>query len=264
MKKTFFAAGIILFSALPVLAVEDAAPPPGMDAYLNPSNNSHNGMSDTVYQMLTEAGRTVGFRGGKAQRAWELQTALVSKETTLNTMYDFRPLITRQGWLPPVIAASKDIAHITPDQIRTATSVYKIVVPERFVSNPPGWRQYLLAGLNTARTALPESSVHPKDSQQRTVWRQAIEKGWAEGRESADNTLEANFSRLTRDYAGMLQYSTLLHQGMIKAPHITEQQQTVTGTRDQLMIGDKVKRLKERAGFDIDKTHWQPVITSEK
>ncbi len=151
MKKTLLAVAI-LFS-LPALAVEEPAPPPGMDAYLSPSDNSRNGMSDTVYQMLTEAGRTVGFRGGKAQRAWELQTALISKESTLNTVYDFRPLITRQGWLPPVIAASKDIAHITPDQIRTATRVYKIVVPERFVSNPPGWRQYLLAGLNTGRTA---------------------------------------------------------------------------------------------------------------
>lgn len=114
-----------------------------------------------------------------------------------------------------------------------------------------------------APTALPERAVLPKDGPQRTVWRQAVAKGWSEGRRSADHTLEANFNRLTRDYAGMLDYSTLLQQGMVTAPRITEQQQTVTGTPDQLILGDKVKRLKQRARFDIDKTHWQPIITTE-
>ncbi|MFC5946357.1 type IV secretory system conjugative DNA transfer family protein, partial [Micromonospora harpali] len=51
----------------------------------------------------------------------------------------------------------------------------------------------------------------------------------------------ANFNRLTRDYTGMLRYSTLLQQGMIKAPVITQQQQTVTGDKNRLMLGDKTK-----------------------
>ncbi len=37
----------------------------------------------------------------------------------------------------------------------------------------------------------------------------------------------------------MLRYSTLLQQGMIKAPVITQQQQTVTGDKNRLMLGDK-------------------------
>ena len=240
----------------------DATPPPGMDTYLHPQVPDHHGVNDTLWQMLTDAGHTVGFRGGKAQRAWELRQALAQRAPTLNTLYDFRPLISPQGWLPPVIAQAQDVAHITPDQIRTATRVYNIVVPERFVSNPPGWKQYLLAGLATGATAQPAADVQPKNGDQRDIWQAAVEAGWAEGRESADQTLAANFHRLTRDYAGMLTYSTLLQQGMVSRPHITEQQQTVTGTRDQLMIGDRVKRLREHAGFDINKTHWQPVIAT--
>ena len=96
------------------------------------------------------------------------------------------------------------------------------------------------------------------------VWQTAISKGWAEGRESADQTLEANVNRLTRDYTGMLRYSALLQQGMIQAPDITEQQQSVTGDREQLLIGDKVKRMNDQAGFVTDKLHWQPVIRVEK
>lgn len=68
--------------------------------------------------MLTDAGKTLGFRGGKAQRSWELIQALNARESTLNALYDFRPLISPEGWLPPVIDEAQDVAHITPDQIR--------------------------------------------------------------------------------------------------------------------------------------------------
>ncbi len=53
--------------------------------------------------MLTDAGKTLGFRGGKAQRSWELIQALNARESTLNALYDFRPLISPEGWLPPVV-----------------------------------------------------------------------------------------------------------------------------------------------------------------
>ncbi|HFU1632468.1 TPA: type IV secretory system conjugative DNA transfer family protein, partial [Klebsiella pneumoniae] len=68
------------------------------------------------------------------------------------------------------------------------------------------------------------------------------------------------FNRLTRDYTGMLRYSTLLQQGMIKAPVITQQQQTVTGDKNRLMLGDKTKRMKQQAEFDINKRSWKPTI----
>lgn len=47
---------------------------------------------------------------------------------------------------------------------------------------------------------------------------------------------------------------------MITPPVIAEQQQSVSGNRDELMLGDKVRDLKQRAGFDLDKKKWQPLI----
>ncbi|MBR7293311.1 type IV secretion system DotC family protein, partial [Klebsiella pneumoniae] len=83
------------------------------------------------------AGHTIGFRGGKAQRAFELVNALNARESAVNALYDFRPRVSQDGWLPPVIDEAQDVAHITDDQIRTASRVYQIILPERFVSNPP-------------------------------------------------------------------------------------------------------------------------------
>ncbi|EKN6179276.1 conjugal transfer protein, partial [Yersinia enterocolitica] len=139
---------------------------------------------------------------------------------------------------------------------------YTILVKERFVSNPPSWRQYLLAGL-AVNTDIP-TEIAPKNGAEEKVWRAAIEKGWQEGRESADRTLESNFNRLTRDYAGMVRYSTLVQQGMITLPVVSEQLQSVTGSQDKLMLGDKVRDLKQRAGFELDKKRWKPIITTQQ
>jgi defect-in-organelle-trafficking protein DotC len=262
MKINGLALCLALVTVPAIGAALDASPPPGIDAYLSPKTVDKHGLNDTLWQLLNDAGQTVGFRGGKAQRAWELQQSLMTQNDALNRLYTFTPLISRQGWLPPVIVASESLAHITDSQIRTANKVYNILIPERFVSNPPSWRQYLLAGLGI-NTDIP-TEIQPKNGSEEKVWRAAIEKGWQEGRESADRTLESNFSRLTRDYTGMVRYSTLMQQGMITPPVVSEQLQSVTGSSDKLMLGDKVRDLKQRAEFELDKKRWKPTITSQQ
>ncbi|MDY7563422.1 MULTISPECIES: type IV secretion system DotC family protein [unclassified Pseudomonas] len=234
--------------------------PPALDSYLSTTRPASADVSDTRRQLLEEAGRTVGFRGGKAQRAWELRQALEKRFGRLELMYDFRTLISSEGWLPPVVDEAVDVAHITPGQIHLASHVYEIIAPERFVSNPPSWRSWLLAGLATMPTDGPESSVLPENVVQKGLWQAAIRQGWDEGRISADHTLEANFNRLKRDYTGMLLYSFVLREGLMTKPVVTDQQQTVTGDRQKLTTGDRVRTLKENAGFIPDKTQWRPVI----
>jgi len=249
----------LLGVALPGLAAEA---PPDISAYLHPEKNDFNGLSETEWLMINDAAHTVGFQGGKAQRAFELRQALTNRDDVLSRTYDFRPLISRQGYLPPVIVTAKDTAHITPDQIRTAYRTYNILSPARFVSNPPGWRTWLLTGL-AVQPERPDPGVIPKNSKERDVWQAAIRTGWDEGRQSADRTLESNFNRLTRDYTGMLRYSTLRQQGMITAPDVKESQQTVTGTPEELMLGDKVKQIQKHSGFVLDKKAWKPSVRKE-
>lgn len=262
MKKIllmfFLSQGLAGCVQTPPSAPSDA--PPALNSYLNTTRPAAADVSDIRRQLLEEAGRTVGFRGGKAERAWELRQALEKRFGRLELLYDFRTLISPQGWLPPVIDEAVDVAHITPGQIHMANRVYEIIAPERFVSNPPSWRSWLFAGLSTTPTLGPESSVLPENAVQRGLWQSAIRQGWEEGRISADHTLEANFNRLIRDYRGMLLYSYVLRQGLITQPVVTDQQQTVTGDRQKLTTGDRVRTLKERAGFIPDKTQWRPVI----
>ncbi|MBW5416288.1 type IV secretion system DotC family protein [Pseudomonas sp. MAG002Y] len=240
----------------PTTAPDTPAP---LESYLVPASPPSADVSESRRQLLEESGRNTGFRGGKAERAWELRQALDGQVGRLDSLYDFRTLISREGWLPPVIDEAVDVAHITPRQIRTASHVYEIIIPERFVSNPPSWRTWLMAGLTSASKDAAVS-VTPENSVQKTLWQAAVRQGWEEGRQSADQTLAANFNRLTRDYRGMLLYSQLLRQGFITAPVVTDQQQTVTGDGQKLTTGDRVRNLKDNARFIPDKTQWQPVI----
>lgn len=242
----------------------DGSPPPGPDAYFSPKKPEATDVSDNRREMLTDAAHTLGFRGGKAQRAWELRHDLESREKQLDKTYDFRTLISPRGWLPPVITEAVDVAHVTADQIRTASHVYEIIQPERFVSNPPSWRTWLFAGLSTAAPDGPDGSLIPENSNQRDIWQIALTKGWAEGRQSADETLEANVNRLTRDYNGMLQYVLLRRQNLITAPVVSDRQQTVTGDSQKLTQGDRERRLESRAGFVTDRQKWKPIIHTEK
>ncbi len=74
----------------------------------------------------------------------------------------------------------------------------------------------------------------------------------------------ASFNRLTRDYTGMLRYTTLLQQGIITPPVVSEQLQTVTGSRDKVTIGDRTRELKQHAGFELDKKRWKPTVNTRQ
>lgn len=233
-----------------------------LDALLNPPSKASTGVSDLRAQMLTDAGKTVGFRGGMAARARVLMQALAARSEQLDTMFQFSPLINKNGTIPPVIVEARDVAAFSPDQIRTATRVYKIEKEERFVSVPPTWRDYLFTGLPVKGAVdLPTLEARPQSSREEAIWKDAVRAGWMDGQKQADAILQANFNRLTRDYSGMLLYSTLLQQGMVSTTRVAESQQTVTGEGKQLVLGDKLRRVTKKATFETDAGKWRPTVT---
>ena len=238
--------------------------PPDLDALLNPQSQATTKVTDIRSQLLSGVGHTVGFRGGMAARGHELVDGLNSREPALDAMYKFAPMIAKNGTLPPVIVEARDLAAFTPDQIRTANRVYKIEREERFVSVPPTWRDYLYVGLPVRQSVeLPAFEARPQDDAEDQIWKKAVREGWADGYKQADAILEANFHRLTRDYTGMHLYSTLLQADMITTTRVAESQQTVTGDSKQMMLGDKLRRVTDKAKFVTDPGKWRPSVKKD-
>ena len=55
----------------------------------------------------------------------------------------------------------------------------------------------------------------------------------------------------------------VVRQGMITRPDVSDQMQTVTGDGKKLVTGDRVRRLKNHAEFNLQKSHWRPLIGTE-
>ncbi len=238
--------------------------PPTLESLQRPGRSKPAGVTDLRKQMLDDAGRTVGFRGGVAAKAHLLHVALGNRSDELDKMFQFSPPITPSGTIPPVIVEARDVATFSPDQIRTADRVYKITRAERFVSVPPTWRDYLFVGLPmSGGVDLPDFAARPQTGEEEAIWKVAVADGWQAGQQQAVEILEANFNRLTRDYKGMLLYSTLLQKDMIGTTQVAGSQQTVTGDSQQLVLGDKLKRVTKRAEFVSDPKQWRPTVTKE-
>lgn len=213
---------------------------------------------------LCETALPLGSHKGLADRSAALIAELEARATRLDTLYRFGALIAKNGVLPPVITEARDAIEATTDQIRRADAMYKIVVPARFVTLPPSWRDYLFVGLRIkAQTdALPFSAMLPKTSAERAYWKEQVELGYAQGKALADQILETNLARLNRDYTGMLRYSELLNRGMVSEPEIAVAPRIVSGDRNHIDVGDTLYRVTDHGGFVTDPAKWQASVTA--
>lgn len=224
--------------------------------------------ADTLrISVLKELGETAGFQSGMTYEAAAITETLKNYTIQLDRLYSFSTLVSPNNALPPVIVEAADVAAITPGQIRTANKVYNIIKPEEFVSVPPTWRDYLYTGLQSQATPdFPGEDAKPTSAAERDAWQASVKKGWANGVEQAHQILDANFSRLTRDYTGMVRFSSLLKQGMISRTEIATTTQTVSSesTKDKLMIGEHHQQIIRKAEFQTNPEKWKPIITKSQ
>lgn len=248
--------------AMPVKATASTQ---SLDELVTMTSPGRSGLSGIRSQVLREAGRTLGFRGGLKQCGRQLATGLESRATVLDQIFQFSTLVTVEGVLPPVIEEASDVASFDEDQFRTADHVYRIARPERFISVPPTWRDYLLAGLViNGAVDMPDADVLPKDERETDIWRDAVTSGWNEGCKQGEAILAANFNRLTRDFTGMLRYSMLIQQGQVKRTKVAESVQIVTGNGQRLAIGDRHRRITDKATLEANPRNWTPTLLMAK
>jgi len=231
-------------------------PPPSLDDVLNLHAPSMDGVPDLRAKMLADAARTVGFRAGMANRGLAIKAMLEGREQALDAMYQFGALIGPGGVLPPVIVEGRDLVAYAPDEMRSATRVYKILRHERFVSIPPTWRDYLYLGLLASKVTWPPSEVQPKSKAEKKIWQDSARAGWDAGQKQAKAIFEANLNRLTRDYDGMIRYQILQQQGLISTTRVAESTRAVTGDTLEIKLNDRVRRITQKATLRPDPSTW--------
>lgn len=225
-----------------------ASPPPPVLEDLQEQNSGVEDEPDTMglqirHNAIREAGLSYGARGGLAYRTFEIQRRLVEHESSLGKSFDFNRLLIAapSGLLiePPVVSEALRAVIVESGGQEAAVSdrTYRINRVARIVTASREWRLYLERDWGAVDP--PPAILLPSDDEERKVWREWVQEGWAAGVEQAQETFEADLDRLTNDFVGMVRYRDLLAQGMISPPYAMHEDRGVTGGGTEMRVGDR-------------------------
>lgn len=210
-------------------------------------------------QVLRETALSLGARGGLAERALTINNTLLNYEPILAKIFSFYGLMLDDNVLPPVLVEARNTLNLTGgDAIRIADSNYKIIAQARFVTAPPGWRDYLWMSYDIPE--LPDRSLLPRTKPERIMWESDIEEGWAAGLKQAEVIFRENVSRLVRDYNGMIMYRKLLAQNMVSPPFVAKMGMGVTGNSEDMTINDRILRITAFPQLQTSGDNWKTEI----
>lgn len=232
----------LLFSAASAEAANSSAlrfTSPEMDDVIN-LRGQDNAPDSARVKAIREAGLSVGASAGFASQskvilgrycllpeAVECATAAKEKSQAMDGIFMFRPLMDERGFLPPVITEVSDSVEVSANKMKISGKVYRIDRPARFVQGVMTWRDYLTVGLEPGEVEVLPRSLIPKTSDEKKAWADGVRDGWKLGYDRALEVFQANIDRLKADYLGMLRYKRLLALGLIKAPVVGHDLQTV-------------------------------------
>lgn len=217
---------------------------------------------DIRKEALKEAALSYGARGGLASRTFQIRNQLTKRETYLDKIYNFRELlIAAPSGLqmePPIISESLDALLIEGDGQTAAVSdtIYNINKNVRIVSAARNWRQYLERQWGEVEE--PPEILRPMNNEERAIWRELVEKGWAEGTTQADEIFEQDLATLNADFAGMVRYRKLLAQSMVSPPFIQQVDRGVTGDGSTMRIGDRAVSITDTPKLISGSDQWRP------
>jgi defect-in-organelle-trafficking protein DotC len=256
--------------------VTDAPIPPEMDALqqVAKTNADNTTISDEAFEeelmsldlrrdAQKEAALSYGARGGLAKRGYQIAEQLKSYEHILDGVFNFRALLVQapSGLLiePPIIRESLDSILITANgnEAAVADRVLNINKQAKIVSAPRDWRNYINMVYETDIPP-PPKVLWPKDAKEQAAWNGWVRQGWKAGYEQGEEAFEANLSRLTADYNGMVRYRMLLAEGMISQPYAMHEDRGVTGGKNEMRVGDRALRITGPSQFLTGSELWKP------
>ena len=203
-----------------------------------------------------------GARAGLARRGWEIARMLDRHAAQLSNIFRFRDLLLKEGGfsvMPPVASETRSAFRLDRGGAKAATArrVLRIVAPERLVSAPPDWRDYLMRSWAPAEA--PVSVLFPRTDGERRRWEEWIAKGWERGRALADDVFASDLDRLERDFSGIVLWRRLNIARMATAPVIEVGDAPVSGGPRVLRIDEGFAELGERARLVPQASKWRPL-----
>jgi defect-in-organelle-trafficking protein DotC len=262
MYKTPRKLVIFLFASLLLAsgcASKKPAPPTSEIQGFTASPTDSVNISKIRLDALRETATGIGAQSGLYWESQRIDKVLDNDERNLDQIFNFRALLLDNNVLPPVLTEGRKALNLdSPETIRLADQVFKLESPPRFVTAPPTWREYLY--MNYSPPEKPNSSLLPRNQEERDVWNEAVLQGWKDGTQQANSIFSANLGRLKRDFNGMILYRRLLAQNMVTPPYVARTDLGVTGDENQMRINDQVLRITATSKLVPDSKKWKSIV----
>lgn len=210
-------------------------------------------------QAIKKLGITLGAQEGYKWHYEHINATLNKNAKTLDGIFDFSHLITKDGVLYPVIERADNAMNIMGGgrAARMTKVVWRISEPARIIGGRPDWRQWLVAEPRVSIKDIPETMM-PFDENEEKAWRESICEGFMMGSAQARIEFMDRLNDLTHDIRGMLRFRYLVDQGVVSEPVVVKGDLGVTyeeGKR-KVNVGDSFIFIRKGAQF-TPYTQWK-------
>jgi defect-in-organelle-trafficking protein DotC len=212
---------------------------------------------------IRQAALTIGSQGGAAWRYQQINKTLQEVSGKLNELFNFSPLMLRDGKIkPPVIALAEGSIRRSDTRAVTTGTTWKIIERAEVIAEPPSWRDYLIRRQFKLEASL-NSSLKPRNNNERETWKRFVERGWKRGVQQANRVFQSSVNALMRDFNGMLFFRILHQQQIVSVPRLARGELGISVQGRRLDVDQKIFRLSIPAEFQpVDR--WKPVVGTEE
>lgn len=223
--------------------------------------------------MVSSAGFEIGLAKGYSARIQKDLDRIRKIEPLLNQIFSFRdlflianhdaPVEQALHLQPPIISRLEDVIQIEQEgkYLRTIDGVYRIIDSERFVANPPRWQEYIMSAAYDYEKSIA-NVVLPRNSAERSAWKEAVASGWQQGQYQAAEEIEARVAKLKRDFYGMLDFVELKLTRQITDGYVAYQYAGVDGGQDEMNINSRTYRITNRTALNPIADQWRGALSS--
>ena len=253
--------GAALANAM-TLTGEREAPPQDLSALKeNPPFREDSNAADVArLASVRQSAISLGMRAGFNRGIWCYQRQIERVSKRLDKTFNFGALLFQAGggflYEPGIVTEDMDDRAVKDDGKRAASASNRIVLAarENLVSRPRDWRQYLIVDIEALA---PEHPANRPQSGDREQWEKWVAEGWRRGLQQATDTMDELWSRLDRDYVGMVTYKRLMLEGKLEKPKSYVAVRGVTGNEAELRVDDTEVQTTKPSGLQPNAGKWR-------
>jgi defect-in-organelle-trafficking protein DotC len=258
IRHTLVVAAMLACGVASAQSAANKAPPALSDILSQqPASPESAGVNTIRFNAIRETALTYGAQAGLARRTYDNLQRLERQAQGLDVIYNFQALMVEGNVVPPVLTETTDVYDQSADDIlRVIGKVFRIEQQARFTYMPPTWRAYLMMGYDFDKNVV--AAVSPQTPEEKALWKTGVEEGFALGAAQADTILKDNFTRLQRDFLGMVKYHQMLEAGMVTKPYVGSTNKGVVRAEDGSMhVGEVFLRITATPDFVAEPGKWR-------